>query len=176
MPSIVMTLMGDDRPGLVESLAAVVAAHQANWLESRMAHLAGQFAGILQIEVDSGQVAKLVEALEKLDEVGLTVFAKPDDQTSTVVNDPQYAPIQLDLMGNDRPGIVREVTRVLAELDVNVEDFRTECKMAPMSGGPLFHAHAELRLPPGLTRTELETRLEEIAGDLMVDIRIKKGE
>lgn len=175
MPSIVMTLIGEDRPGLVESLATIVAQHGANWLESRMAHLAGQFAGILRIDVNSDRVDALVSALEKLDTMGLTVIIQKDDRP-TVTAATQFAPVQLDLMGNDRPGIVREVTRVLAELNVNVEDICTECKTAPMSGGELFHATARLHLPAGLSLIDLSTRLEEIADDLMVDISVKKAE
>ena len=48
---LVMTVIGQDRPGLVESVAALVAENGGNWLESRMSRLGGHFAGILRVEV-----------------------------------------------------------------------------------------------------------------------------
>ena len=174
MPSIVMTLIGRDRPGLVESLAEIVADHGANWLDAHMSHLAGQFAGILQVDVATDQIEKLVSALTKLDRQGLTVIVQTDD--GPAIRQADFSTIEMDLMGNDRPGIVREISHVLAELDVNVEDLRTECKTAPMSGGKLFHARAQLRLPSELSLADLRNRLEQIAGDMMVDISVRESD
>jgi glycine cleavage system regulatory protein len=168
MISLVMTILGKDRPGVVESVANVVAQHGANWLESRMAHLAGQFAGIVHVEVAAEQADTLVRALRNMGEQGLTVIVQKDLRESLA----PFAPLRLELMGNDRPGIVREVTHVLAERNVNVEEFQTECLSAPMSGGKLFQATARLRLPAGQTAAELQEALEQIAHDLMVDIRL----
>lgn len=169
MPSLVMTLIGADRPGLVESLAAAVAEHGANWLESRMAHLAGQFAGILRIDVPDEKADGLVQALQQLDRQGLKVIVQKDGDSSSAT---PFAPLGMDLIGHDRPGIVRRVSQVLAEHAVNVEDFQTECSSAPMSGEKLFRATAQLRLPPELTRAQLQHHLEQIAHDLMVDIHL----
>jgi glycine cleavage system regulatory protein len=169
MISLVMTILGPDRPGVVESLARRVSDHGANWLESRMAHLAGQFAGIVHVEVDASEADKLVESLRQLHGQDLTVIVRKEGEPLVA---PTFAPLQLDLVGNDRPGIVHEVTRVLADRQVNVEEFQTECSSAPMSGERLFRATARLRLPAGLTVEQLQQALEEIAHDLMVDIRL----
>lgn len=170
MISLVMTILGQDRPGVVESVAELVSQHGANWLESRMAHLAGQFAGVVHVEVEADSADRLVEALRKLDNQGLTVIVQKDQQSSVAES---FAPLHLDLMGNDRPGIVRQVTHVLAERKVNVEQFQTERIVAPMTGERLFRASAVLRLPNGLSSTELQEALEQIASDLMVDIQLK---
>ena len=173
MSALVMTLIGRDRPGLVESLAETVSRFGANWLESRMAHLAGQFAGILLVDVPAGQAQDLVAALRKLDQKGLTVVVEPDSGAL-----PQKAidTVRLELVGNDRPGIVREITHMLTENNVNVEDFRTTCSTAPMTGAQLFRASAKLRLPPTLGCDELRSHLEAIAQDLMVDVRLAETE
>lgn len=167
MPSLVMTLIGTDRPGLVESVAAKVAEHGANWLESRMAHLAGEFAGILRVDVPVEMADSLVQSLQQLDRQGLTVIVQKDAKREATE---PFVPLRMELVGSDRPGIVREVTRVLAEQNVNVEELQTECTSAPMSGEKLFKAQAQLRLPPGLSRENLQQQLERIAHDLMVDI------
>ena len=67
MIALVLTLIGPDRPGIVDSVSEVVAAHGGNWLESRMAHLAGKFAGVLCVEVADDQAAALEDALSRLD-------------------------------------------------------------------------------------------------------------
>ena len=167
-----MTLIGEDRPGLVDSLAAVIAAQNANWTESRMAHLGGQFAGILRVETEPSNIQALVAALEGLDQVGLQVSVRTGDSESDSSAKPNGATVQLELVGNDRPGIVAEVSHVLSDLGVNVEMIHTECRDAPMSGGQLFHASAQLQLPGDGSVHEVRRRLEEIAADLMVDITI----
>ncbi len=172
MPSLVMTLIGTDRTGLVDSVAETVAAHGANWLESRMAHMAGQFAGILRVDVPDDRADALVAALEKLGDRGLCVVVERD----AVAIDVPYRPWRLSLIGNDRPGIVKEVTHVLAERGVNVEEFQTECVSAPMSGEKLFQASALLRLPPGMSIADVEHQLEQIAADLMIDVTIDHSE
>jgi glycine cleavage system regulatory protein len=172
MPSLVLTLIGPDRPGLVESVARVVRAQNGNWLESRMAHLAGQFAGIVRVEVADEDVDGIRRALEGLETAGISITARRDTQAT-----PHGFPrVSLDLIGNDRPGIVSEVARVLAENQVNVEEFFTECVEAPNSGFTLFKAVAQLRLPAHLDVGELQTALEGIALDLMVDIQLHPEE
>jgi glycine cleavage system regulatory protein len=74
--SLVLTVLGEDRPGLVEALSHIIAAHEGNWLESRMAHLAGQFAGILRASVPEGNATALLTALQGLAEHGLQVVVR----------------------------------------------------------------------------------------------------
>ena len=170
MPSFVLTLIGPDRPGLVDSVAAVVKENQANWLESRMAHLAGHFAGIVRVEIAESHAEQLVEGLGQLESKGLSITVRRDAEAQAPAEIPL---VRLQLVGNDRPGIVSEVSRVLAEHHVNVEEFHTECGEAPNSGSTLFHAEAQLCLPPELALAELQGALEGIAVDLMVDIQLK---
>ena len=169
MSSLILTLIGPDRPGLVDSVAKVVSEQNGNWLESRMSHLAGHFAGIVRIDVDSARADHLISKLEGLEENGLSVVVRKDE---SVEKDEHLTLIWMELVGNDRPGIVSEVSRVLAENQVNVEEFQTECVDAPNSGSTLFRANATLRLPLGVTIRDLQQALENIALDLMVDIRL----
>lgn len=169
--SLVLTVIGQDRPGLVESIAQLVAQHEGNWLESRMARLAGQFAGILRVEVAEERAASLTEALRTLGQSGLesVVLANP------IAVDASESPlVLLDLVGQDRAGIVREISRVLAATGVNVEELATERTSAPNTGQMLFSANARLRLPPGVTEASLRESLEAVAGDLMVDVSLAK--
>ena len=170
MPSLILTLIGPDRPGLVDSVAAVVKDQKANWLESRMSHLAGYFAGIVRIEVSAAEADNLVSRLESLEANGLTIVVRRDENAPTEEATPL---VKMELVGNDRPGIVSEVSRVFAERNVNVEEFHTECTGAPNSGAILFRANALLRLPSDLSADALQQSLEQIAADLMVDIKVE---
>jgi glycine cleavage system regulatory protein len=168
--SLVLTLLGPDRPGLVEAMAALIARHGGNWLESRMASLAGEFAGILRVEVDEESAAELESALRSLEaDQGLAILVKG----GRAIEPPAGPLLALDLVGTDRPGIVREVSQALAAKGVNVEELETECTSAPMTGETLFRARALLRLAPGAAEEELQAAVESIAEDLMVDVTLE---
>jgi len=160
-----MTIIGSDRTGLVESVARAVADHGGNWLESRMCRLGGEFAGILRIEIPAEKKPALLAALQKIS--GLNVVVQPG---ATGANPKPGRQTRLEIVGSDRPGIVRDITSALARAGVNVEEFSSECVSAPMSGETLFKANARLQLPGGCNDAALKTELEKIADDLLVDI------
>lgn len=168
--SLVVTVLGQDHPGLVDSLAGIVAEHGGNWIESRMAHLAGQFAGILRVEVDPTRAEALTAAIKQLTTQGLEsmISAEPSAATSAT-----GTVAQLDLVGLDQPGIVRKISQVLAAKGVNVEELATECTAAATTGQHLFHATARLRLPQGSEIESLRVALEQVAADLMVDLTLE---
>ncbi len=167
--SLVLTCIGPDRPGLVESLSRLVADHDGNWVESRMAHLGGQFAGLLRIEVDEERSSGLVHALEAHGKDGFRITVTPTE----VDTDRETRLLKLSLVGRDRAGIVRDISRVLAAHDVNVEELETSCTSAPESGEPLFQAKASLHVPSSVSTDDLRDGLEEIANDLMVDVDLE---
>jgi len=164
---LVMTMIGPDRTGLVDAVAGLVAEHDGNWLESRMSRLGGHFAGILRLEVPAEKEAALVAALRALDARGLTVVVHPDQPKASV---PTGRLSVVEIVGQDRPGIVRQISHVLAEYGVNVEELHTECASAAMSGESLFKARARLHIPDSCNVDEIRRKLEKIAEDLIVDI------
>ena len=169
MDHLIVTVFAPDKPGQVEQIAATIANHGGNWLESRMTHMAGQFAGILRVGVPAEAHEQLRGALEGLSKHGIRVqFAEIGIETSCT-----WKPISMELVGNDRPGIVRDVTRLLTEQGVNVEQLVTNVEPAPMSSEPLFRANATLGLPLTLSLDVLQKRLETLADDLMVELKLK---
>src|SRR5687768_8460256 len=139
----VMTVIAPDRPGLVESLSRIVADHQGNWLESHMAHLGGQFAGILRASVPAESSEKFLAALRALESSGIKINVTADAATKSTSG----RRAELSLVGQDRPGIVRQIAEALARNGVNVEELSTETSSAPMTGETLFHTQAEIHLP-----------------------------
>lgn len=164
---LVLTVIGDDRPGLVGELSSVISAHQGSWLESSMAQLAGKFAGIVEVAVDTAQAKALSKALGQLAGLKVTVESAASEKSA-----PTGRRLKLALVGHDRIGIVREVSLVLANHAVNVESLETHTASAPMSADVLFHAVAELTAAPDLDVSELTQELERISNDLMVDITL----
>jgi glycine cleavage system regulatory protein len=169
MADLIVTLVGADHPGIVESVAQPVAAHGGNWLESRMAHLAGKFAGIVRVEVPAEKVRPLTEALAALDRVGLKVVVEAGEPEPAPVQ-PQY--LELDVVGTDRPGIVRDFSRVLVAHGANIEELTTDRPEAAMSGAPLFRARARVRLAASASTAALRGELEKVASDLMVEVKL----
>jgi glycine cleavage system regulatory protein len=167
---LVLTVIGADRPGLVEKVAGLVAQHGGNWLESRMCRLGGQFAGIVRVSAPAAGRSDLARALAALGTAGLRVEVFADDASAAPVAGPEA---RLELVGQDRPGIVRQIAATLAARGVNVEELATECVSAPMSGEPLFQAKLRLRLPPACGLAELRLELERIAADLQVDVTVE---
>lgn len=164
-----MTVIGADRTGLVEAVAKGVAEHGGNWLESRMCRLGGEFAGIVRITVPKAQRQALEAALGKL--VGLTIVVRGDEP---VQSGAPAVMVSLEVMGQDRPGIVREITRALSAQSINVEELATECVSAPMSGEALFQARAKISVPANVPLDKLRQSLESGLAGLTVELsRIK---
>jgi glycine cleavage system regulatory protein len=166
MASLVLTAIGDDRAGLVSALADVVAEYGGNWEQSQMAELAGKFAGIVLVTVPDTNVGALAEALEPLADI-LAVQVHVGGGTIT-----DARVLSLHLLGNDRPGIVRELSTVLSTHGISIDQLTTKTREAPMAGGVLFEAEAVLEAPAALDIEELRSILEGLAGELMVDITL----
>jgi len=164
---LVLTVSGPDRPGLVETLSQAVADHQGSWLESRMARLSGHFAGVLPVSVPEEQVGALTQALESLEPEGLRVSVARSELEPPASD---VRKLRLEILGSDRPGIVRDISQALADRSINVDELRTEIMSAPMSGELLFLANAELQIPADLDLELLRKDLEALAHELMVDI------
>ena len=172
MAKLVLTAIGDDHAGLVRVLSGVIADHGGNWETSRMAHLAGKFAGIVLITVPDDSAEALISDLQPLEEQGLLEITA---EVSTPEPPSGGTSLVLELVGLDQPGIVRQISDALATRNVNIEELETETVSAPMDGSTLFKARASLVLPAGLSADELTDVLEELAVQLMVDIEIDEA-
>jgi glycine cleavage system regulatory protein len=170
LANLVMTVISPDRPGLVETLANRIARHGGNWLESRMCRLGGQFTGIVRAEIPPAKIDELTQALRTLEAEGLRIHlhvekAQRPAVAGTLAN--------LSFVGQDRPGILLQISSTLAAHRVNVEELASERISAPMDGSMLFQARATVLLPPDVSLATLRNGLEKIAADLMVDMQLQ---
>jgi glycine cleavage system regulatory protein len=166
--SFVLTIIGADRAGLVEALSEVVAEHDGNWERSQLTELAGMFAGMVLVHVPEDRAAAFREALTPLHDQGLMDVTLRAAQAGEPAED---APtVAVEVVGADRPGIVHEVSQRLASRGIGIVDLRTWTESAAMAGSPLFRAAAVVRLPAGVTTSDLVAALEDLSNDLMVDL------
>jgi glycine cleavage system regulatory protein len=169
MAHIILTLAGPDQPGLVSRVSELVAAHGGSWMESRLAHLAGQFAGIVLVTVPDDAVARLAAAATSPGVEGLQIAVH---RLTEAAAPPPMGTSLLSLVCHDRPGIIRDITRVLAAAQVNIDELTTNVSSGSFSGEAMFHAEARLRLPSGLGIDSLRREFEQLGNELMVDIQL----
>lgn len=172
MTTLVLSVVGSDRPGLTQALAEAVLSAGGNWLESRLSQLGGLYVGSVLVELDADRVEALRSAVSAVDARGLEVRIAPAVAGHSAAGEA----VRFSLVGADQPGIVHQVTAILSGLDVNIETFQTEVTAEPHSGAPLFHMDARLRLPHGLAAEAVQTALEDISAEIMVDISLSPAE
>ncbi len=166
---LIISLIADDKPGLIEDLAIVVSNYSGNWLESNMSHLAGKFAGIFRVSVDDAKAELLANELRAVS-TSFNLQVECGDASNDRGLDAQPDLLNVNMVGNDRPGIVMEISRALALMGVNVESFATTCEAAPMSGEVLFKLDAVLKNSRNLDSEKLKANLELLADDLVIEI------
>jgi glycine cleavage system regulatory protein len=169
MALLVLSVVGSDRPGLTQALAAAVLSAGGNWLESHLSQLGGLYVGSVLVELEAGGVEALRIAASAVDARGLAVRIVPAVEASAPTGGEV---VHFSLVGQDRPGIVNQVTAVLSGLEANIETFNTWVSAEAHSGLPLFHLEARLALPPQLRAAGLQAALEEISAEIMVDIAL----
>jgi glycine cleavage system regulatory protein len=167
--SVVLTIVSDDHPGIVEALSQVLQDHGGNWTESSMLSLAGKFAGILLASVPQQRVESFLQTLQALQTEGMHIVAQRSAEPQLPVSMREFT---LDLVGQDRPGIIHDISEILTRHHVNVQELDTECQSASMSGEMLFLAKARLLVPEQTSIGQLRRDLEELANELMVDITL----
>jgi glycine cleavage system regulatory protein len=165
--SLVLTFIGHDKPGLVNAISEKIAAAGGNWLESRLARLSGEFAGILLINAPTPTIPALTAALKALEATGLRITVEP---ATAITPEPENTPLTLNLVGHDRPGLVRDVTQALIAVGANIEEFSSFIESAAFTGEAMFRATARLHLPANTTTEDVRKTLERLADEIMVDL------
>lgn len=165
MKTLVITLVGPDRPGIVDHVSQCLVRHHANWLGSSMSLMAGQFAGIVEASLPEQEISALRQSLEQLQ--GLAVQVADGEPSSTSAQ--AVTSLEFKVTANDRPGIIQQVSACLAGLGINVLQLETHCESAAHFGGELFTAQVTAQLPLGLDEDELWQALESLSDDLIID-------
>ncbi|MBW9094911.1 ACT domain-containing protein [Microbacterium jejuense] len=169
MTTLVLTVVGDDRSGLVAAVADVVGAHGGNWETSQLAELSGAFAGIIEVSVAPERADALRAALSSLEGL-LKVTVHPGAEAVRIATGSR--PLALEVVGNDRAGIVRDISAVLTAHGVTIDRMSTRTTDAAMYGGRLFEARVEARVPASVDLDALTAELERLATEIQVDVTL----
>lgn len=165
----ILSILSDDKPGVVKRIAQLVSQHGGSWQESRLTQLAGKFAGVVRITLNTERQSALRDALMGLQQEGIRVLVEDID---TLSQKPPTRSARFSLAGPDRPGIVLEITQAFTQYQINVEDLDTQCSSMPYSGEPLFEANGILSLPATTDFDLLSEQLNLIADNLALDIQL----
>lgn len=164
METVILTFIGEDKPGIIERIAKIIFLHNGSWQDSRFSHMAGQFAGFAKIAVPQKNTNALLDDLRDLSGLLIKVTQEDDENNS------ESKTAHLNIVGNDRPGIVQEVSQILAQLHVNVIEFKTFCDSAPNWGNPVFKAQIKVSIPLHLQTEALKEALEALGDDLILEL------
>lgn len=167
---VLISLFCDDRPGVVEDLSSALDLCGGNWLDSRLSRLGGQFAGVVEAQLPASEESALREQLALLNAKGITTTLCEASAHKGPPTQEQNKLRTLILLGPDRPGIVRELTRALVGARFNVQSLDTQVETAPMSGEPLFRARATIELLEGSRLDELEWKLDALSESMLLEI------
>ena len=168
----IVTFIGDDRPGLVEAVSAVIEENSGNWHESRLSQLGGKFAGLILVSLPTDSGADLEVALKNLADQSLSIRVTATVPGSAIDT---FSEITLTVIGPDRLGIVREISRALASHGVNVIEMDSTVTSAPMSAEKLFQARIDAQVPRATSGDDLSDALDEIANQMTLDIELEGG-
>lgn len=162
---LILTVSGSDRPGLTQAVAVAIFDAGGNWLESHLSRLGGMYVGSVLVEIAPDAAAQLEKTVQAIDTEGLTVALAPAGDEAPPTGDP----LLIELVGQDRPGIVAELTKLLARLEVNIEELDTEIENGAWSGELLFRGKVRAHVPHSTDCERVRAALETISGDMMVD-------
>lgn len=171
MATLVLTVVGADRAGLVAAVADVVDAHGGNWENSQLAELSGAFAGIIEVSVAEDRVDDLRAALSQLDGL-LTVSAHAGRAAPADTADAEHQRLTFGVLGNDHPGIVREITSTLSAHGLSIDRMSTQTRDAAMAGGRLFEATIVARVPASVEVDAVQSALERLASEIQMDVTV----
>ncbi|RVU83501.1 ACT domain protein [Leucothrix sargassi] len=165
--TLVLTVLSNDRPGIVKELSEVLNEYDGNWTDSRMIHLAGKFAGLLKASVPDENADPFIADLHNLQDDGLEIAVELVTEEEA---ESEFQTLSLEVVGPDTPGIINAITRKLTQLHVNIQELESKQRPAPMSSELMFYAKLTLGLPEDISPEQVQEALEDMPNQLMVDL------
>jgi glycine cleavage system transcriptional repressor len=164
---LVISALGEDRPGIVNALSKAVLEHGCNIEDSRMTVLGGEFAAILLVEGKWNTLAKVENFLPELErQLGLTIMSKRTGERAAEAN---LLPYAVDVISMDHPGIVNNLAGFFAERNINIEDMSTSTYAAAHTGTPMFAVHMTVGIPADLHIAALREEFMDYCDRLNLD-------
>lgn len=165
--SLVISALGDDRPGIVNDLSAAILEYGCNIADSRMSVLGGEFALILMATGKWDSIAKLEQALPGLgSRLGLVITSKRTEPRKT---DKPLVPYEIEIVSMDHPGIVHDIADFMAARGINIETLETQAYAAAHTGTPMFSLDLRISVPGDAHIATLRDEFTEFCDELNLD-------
>ncbi len=166
----ILTAIGSDRVGIVDDLTTSILDKRCNIEESRMAVLGGEFAVMLLLSGDSGDIESLIEETPKMAELlDLHISMK---ETVAPKADSNLRPYMIESVSLDIPGIVHSITSLLRRHGINIEDLETDTTAAPWTGAPMFVMRVRISVPPSVSLASLREEIETLEAEQNLDVKL----
>jgi len=170
MSYLLLSISGHDRAGIVRDVSEALLHINANIEDSSMTALRGRFTMMLIVKLASGDGLGAVKAaLAELEQrTGLTVQSQLISAEEAMVV-PQEPDCVVTVTGADKPGIVYEVTDVLAANGVSIVDVSTRSRETDDRGDIYMMA---LEAFSDAKAESLRAPLEAVADRLGIDVEV----
>jgi glycine cleavage system regulatory protein len=165
MQAMVLTVVGKDQAGLIEQIAKCVNQANGNWLKSSFCHLSGHFAGFVEVMLPKENHNALIQACHTISHLQITLVPASLDDSA------KHQSFGITVTGNDRQGIVNDISHRLSNLNVSIREMDTSCESAPNWGSPIFTADMTLACNEDVDVDDIKEALEQITDDLVVEFK-----
>ena len=169
MPHVILTAIGNDRPGLVDEVSEFIFGRGGNIEDSRMVNLRGQFAMMVLLSGQEGAIEKLRHELRELSKQTSLHAELHPAAAPTSLAAAQALPFRLTGTGIDQPGLMHRISHLLHELHINIESLETRLRPAPYTGAPMFDLELILSVPPTTSLSQLRQNVGKLCDELNVD-------
>jgi glycine cleavage system transcriptional repressor len=167
---LILTAVGPDQVGLVEKISEFIARHSSNIEDSKMAVFCGEFALIILISGEGGNLHKIANHYRELEiETGLAIAIKTPTSRKPAES---FLPYTLTASCMDHPGIVYQISGILSSFGINIESMETKTYAAPVSGTPIFRLEANISIPTRININSLRERFAAIQKEENIDIEL----
>ncbi len=164
---LVITAVGDDRPGIVNDLTKHILENDCNIADSRMSILGGEFALILLLAGNWNSIAKIEEVLPKLgNSLGLNITAKRTEPRSQQGNLLNY---HVDALAMDQPGLVHKVTEFFSSRSINIESLNSDSYNAAHTGTPMFSINMTVNIPAEQSISQIREQYMDFCDSMNMD-------
>ena len=171
MHQIVISALGEDKPGIVKSVSKFIYDCGGNIAESHMSILGGEFALMMLVSGDDATLDKISSDIDTMAaSLNLTTLVK---RTASLTSDQKSRPYRVEIIAMDHPGIVHDVTDYLERFGINVQELETDCYAAPHTGTPMFALTIEMAIPASVNISEFKAGLNEFCDDMNLDVSLE---
>ena len=164
---LVITALGDDRPGIVDELSNALFKHELNIEDSRMSVLGGEFAVLLLVSGSPQSIDDFVADTASLEEsLNMKLLVK---LTSSADSAQSLVPYTVEVVAIDHPGIVHKLASFFSARKINIVDLNTERYAAAHTATPMFAVNMTIGIPGDIAIKSLRDEFIAMCDELNLD-------